>query len=145
MDIKSSSSFFMDHLNDKNKKLLDVISKYCILCITAIASTQLVNIYQLIIFLVIDRQMEIDQNDKSNELAIISVHRACVSIDLLINAICLFLTTSIAEKYYFACCGSAHSFIKRCCDRWSTSARMRRRQHKEFQKALLEESSYFSI
>merc|ERR1712228_828535 len=124
MDIKSSSSFFMDHLNDKNKKLLDVISKYCVLCITAIASTQCVNIYQLVIF---------------------SVHRAFVSIDLLINAICLFLATAIAKKYYFACCGSAHSSIKRCCNKWSMSGRMKRRQNKEFQKALLEESSYFTI
>merc|ERR1712228_1016811 len=119
---------------------LDVISKHCVLCITAIASTQCVNIYQLIIFLVIDRKMEIDSNDKFNELAIISVHRAFVSIDLLINAVCLFLTTSIAEKYYFACCGSAHSLIKRCCDRWAMSGRLKRRQNKEFQKALLEES-----
>merc|ERR1712228_358852 len=145
MDIKSSSSFFMDHLNDKNKKLLDVISKYCVLCITAIASTQCVNIYQLIIFLVIDRKMESNTNDTFNEVVIISVHRAFVSIDLLINAICLFLATAIAEKYYFACCGSAHSSIKRCCNKWSMSGRMKRRQNKEFQKALLEESSYFTI
>merc|ERR1712129_250983 len=145
MDVKSSSNFFMDKLNDKNKKLLNIISKYCVLCITAIASTQCVNIYQLIIFLVIDRQMVLDSNDSVNEIVIISVHQACVSIDLLINAVCLFLSTSIAEKYYFMLCGSAHSSIKRRCERCSMSRRVRRKQNDDYQKALFEDLSYFAI
>ena len=136
----------MNNLSDKSSELLDKVTKYCVLCITSIASTQFVNIYQVIIFLIIDNAANNDHNDSGNsatlnELVIISIHRAFMTIDMFINVICLFLTTKYSAKYYDKFCSGWHKCIKNCCDKASKSDTVRRKQNKALELALLDEDS----
>ena len=134
----------MDGLHNKSEKLLNKITKYCVLCITAVSSTQIVNLYQVIIFLIIDDAESNDKGDGTfHELMIISVHRALMTIDMLINVICLFLTTNYSETYYGKYCSGWHNCIKKCCNKCAHSNFMKKRTNKQLQSALLDEEEMF--
>eukprot|EP01084_Bolivina_argentea_P312680 541353_1 len=137
IDINQSSTFFMDNLNKKSVMLLNLITKYCVLCITAISSTQIVNIIQIIIFIIID---DANSNPNFHELIFLSLHRALMTLDMVINVMCLFLTISYTAKYYNTLCSSAQNSIQNCCNKWASSSTIKRRQNAAFELALLDES-----
>ena len=142
IDINQSHQFFMNNLSDKSSELLNKITKYCVLCITALASTQIVNVFQVIIFLIIDKAVSDTNGNGSgsfDELVVISLHRALMTIDMFINVLCLFLTTNYSDQYYNKYCVLWHNCIKNCCEKWSKSKAMKRRQKKALELALLDE------
>ena len=130
----------MGNLNNKSKNLLNLITKYCVLSIIAITSTQIVNLLQIVLFLIVDIEESKDHYN-FNELVIFETHRLLIVIDMIINVISLFLTTNYTLNYYKKICKYFHNSIKKTCNKWSTTKAIKNRTKRQtdYQIALLDE------
>ena len=87
--------------------LIDILAKYLLLALFQFITTMICasGMVTSLIF----RYKAPEKYDYAGDIAYI-----IMNIDVIINAICLYLQYSFAQKYYHKCCKMCHRFCKNC-------------------------------
>ena len=124
--------------NAHDEQILNTATKYCLLCVTAIVSTQMMLITRITYEQILIRNRTLVNN--TNFIVIVIVSWISVGIDCVINNICIVLTLKFNEGMYLVLCKKCDGCCK-CICRKCVNIKIERIEHRRNQTELMVSTS----